>query len=338
MNQKNMEVYIIKSMALVSVVSAHCYNVHAGPDGFPMYCSLLLRNIGTVGVLCFFIVSGYLYHPEKYTARQLVNKKAKTVLLPWFLAGLCSVILRNYKPAIAVLYILGYRSMLYFLPLLILCFLVFYFPIMRKRTVCIAMIIVTLASTIWFYDLLYRVLLVPLGIDPEVWRGYLNPLNWLGYFALGVLAQNEMKYWRKYLYSPVTGMIAGTVFVTALAYQLIIGSPGSYFYGGGCFAVRMSGVVLTFSMARIIRNRIENQHEVISKAFTEVGKDSYSIYLWHFLINRIIVFLFNFPILIHLVLLRPIIIIAIATGVALLLRKLSQHKNGETILLILGLR
>ena len=338
MNQKNIEIYIIKSMAIISVVSAHCYALPVGQNGFPWYCALLLRNFGTVGVVCFFIIAGYLYHPEKYTAKQLIIKKGKTIVIPWFVAGLCSVILRNYRVSVAIPFIFGYRSMLYYLPMLMICFLVFYLPLMRKRIVCIAMILVTFVSTVWFHDLFFQVLLNPLGIDPEEWRGYLNPLNWLGYFALGMLAQTDLKCWRKYLYSRVTGILAGIVFVMALAYQLKVGSPGSYFYGGGCLSVRLSGVILMFYIARTVRNKTENQNGLLTKTFVEIGKDCYSIYLWHFLLNRMIVVLFSLPVLIHFVLLRPVIIVAIATGVDALIRKLGKFKYGETLLHVLGLR
>lgn len=313
MNQK-LEIYIIKSLAILSVVSAHCYMLPLGQKGFSQYCALLMRNFGTVGVLCFFIMAGYLYHPEKYSARQLIINKIKTIVLPWFVAGCCAVIINGYKPFIAIPYILGYRSMLYYLPMLIVCFIIFYFSIMRQKYICIGMIIVTFASTIWFYDLFYQVLLTPFGIDPEEWRGYLNPLNWLGYFALGVVAQTEIKRWKKYLYNRLTGILTSVVFVITIVYQLTIGSPGSYFYGGGCLLIRVSGTILMFFAANLFAKKIENRDSFIAKWFTEIGKDSYSIYLWHSLIVHYIVVLFNYSILINCVIMRPFVIVNIVAG------------------------
>ena len=338
LNQKTLEIYIIKSLAILSVVSAHCYVLPHGQNGFPQYCALFLRNFGTVGVLCFFIMAGYLYHPEKYTARQLIITKAKTVVLPWVVAGLCTIIVNGYKPFIAITFILGYRSMLYFLPMLMICFLFFYIPIMRRKHICIAMIIVTLASTTWFYDIFYQVLLSPFGIDPEEWRGYLNPLNWLGYFAFGVLTQTEIKCWRKYLYNRWTGMIACVVFILSSAYQLTIGSSGSYFYGGGCLLIRVSGVILILFAANLITRKTDKRKGFITKAFIEIGKDSYSIYLWHSLSIYYVVVLFNSPILINCVIMRPLVIVSVVAGVDMMIRKISKYKHSKFLLTVFGLR
>ena len=337
-NQNRIEIYIIKSMAILSVVSAHCYKLPIDQNGFPMYCALLLRNFGVLGALCFFIISGYLYHPEKYTAKQMIIHKGKTIMLPWFVAGLCAVVLKKHDFVRSIQYILGYKSMLYFLPMLIVCFVFFYFPMMRKKNICIALILVTFVSTIWFDDFLYQLFLLPFGFNPEEWTGYLNPLNWIGYFALGVLGQTEINCWRKFLYSRATAILVSFVFIATLVYQLIMESPGSYFYGGGCLLVRTSGVILMLSWANLIGRKIENSHDVLTKTFTEIGKDSYSIYLWHFLPLHFIIALFNLPILINWVIIRPFVTVTIVAGGDILLRRISKYNNGKTLLQVFGVR
>ena len=72
---------LLKGLAIFSVICAHCYTIPANTTGFGLACSLLIHNIGTLGVLCFFVVSGYLYNCENITRFWI--KKAKWICLPW---------------------------------------------------------------------------------------------------------------------------------------------------------------------------------------------------------------------------------------------------------------
>ena len=65
MKKKNETIYYIKGLAILSVICAHCNSVLNHEAEFVNKCSLILQNIGTLGVICFFVISGMLFHYRK---------------------------------------------------------------------------------------------------------------------------------------------------------------------------------------------------------------------------------------------------------------------------------
>lgn len=55
------ELYIIKAFAIFSVICAHCNAIGNNSGTVALKMSILLQNIGTIGVGCFFCCFWYSF-------------------------------------------------------------------------------------------------------------------------------------------------------------------------------------------------------------------------------------------------------------------------------------
>jgi Predicted acyltransferases len=336
--KKNNEIFLIKALSVVSVVSAHCHTVPDGQGGFAWYSSLVLRNIGTTGVLCFFIVAGYLYHPEKYPLDDLIKKKAKTIVIPWFFTYFVFFYLvKHWRLTSVIKRMLGIESCMYYLTMLMFCYILFYSKTIRKKSICFALLISTVFSTIFFYDLPYRLRFLPMAYHSDDWIGYLNPINWIGYFAIGILAQTEFEKIKPWLYHRITLPLSFFIYACSIGYHLIIGLPATYFHGGVDFLIRLSGTTMVFCLAhRIEKNSYKPT--IIQRTMVEVGKDSFSVYLLHLFALTLIEKVMNQPAALYFVLLRPFVIIAIIVTGDIMIRKIKYSSVRHIAFTLLGIR
>lgn len=162
-------------IAIIAVVSAHI-NISEYPI---LNCAY--GNIGICGVAAFLIISGYYY--KKYSFRTFLHKKMYSIVIPWIFLGTVVYIfaaLVNRNPISIVqwlLWIVGYKTYLYYVVIILLCYVVFYlscpaFDIMAVCTTCI--------SLCFTQSGLLEPYLHFLGIT-----NYLNVFNWVGFFAIG---------------------------------------------------------------------------------------------------------------------------------------------------------
>ena len=117
---------VARVFALISIVAAHI--------GFTEGTSYLLNKsysvIASIGVIAFLFMSAYYYNPKKSGAllSGVLKKKIITIGIPWLFLGtltyLYNAILSGNLNAIEwVKWILGYKTYLYFLTVLFLCFI-----------------------------------------------------------------------------------------------------------------------------------------------------------------------------------------------------------------------
>ena len=203
------------AMAILSIVSAH----------ITIRSSEMLANlyaaIGSIGVVLLLIKAGYYF--KSYPFAVLVKKKFVSVILPWAILGslvfVVNTILTSgiFNIVDLLLWLVGYKTYLYFVIVLLLCFLLFY----KNNTV-------TLISAIAINAI--SLVLTACGVmDPIIEAlhitNYLNILNWIGFFAIGILLSrvNEEKL---YSFIKSTRLIwigislAGTVFITLSGYRV----------------------------------------------------------------------------------------------------------------------
>ena len=191
MIKRNETIDYIKGIAIISVISAHCNTVLDTTDQFAVLSSLLLQNIGTLGVICFFVISGILFHHPGKNIGRFFKKKVTNIVIPWLISG-TFVYLYVYlrKPPITlggwINFILGNGSYCYYLTVLMMLYIIFTLvSFMHNNRVLFVCEGITVISTIWFYNIG--------DMNP-----YLNILNWIGYFALGVqISRNHEKYGKK---------------------------------------------------------------------------------------------------------------------------------------------
>lgn len=249
--------------ALFSIVSAHLLF----PDTLEY---TILNRFGTIGVVMFLIMSGYFFIPEKFsTIGALLRKKFITVCVPWFCLGTLTwcykaILTPSYRTISQYInWILGNGSYLYYMPVLMLCFLLMY----KAPKVCkyIFILLNVLSVVLTAVGALAPGLKL-LGINSN-----LNFFNWIGFFALGMLLQeiNEEKlagFFTKYRFYVMAAF--AVVFPVIVASQKI---PAGYF-SFVAIPYELLGAAAFFSLSTFSLNK---------PVFKLLSKYSFSIYLLH---------------------------------------------------------
>lgn len=207
----------MKAMAIMSVAAAHC-----------VYSNDALQRvtdiIGVIGVIVFLIISGVLFNKEE-AIKVFLGKKFKRLIIPWLLYGLLTYAInlviakKSFRIEMLFKWIIGYKTWLYYVPILLICMIIV--KVIKKDMIIWVLILATIVS-IWLTSEGY---LSFLSITP-----YQNPLNWIGFFCLGVLLQKTsikrkvpVVYGKKYYF--VFGCISG---VLVLAFILYYGYTKHY--------------------------------------------------------------------------------------------------------------
>lgn len=191
LREKNISrcVWCAKAVAILTVIIAHSNFQNVRPG----WLVILFQRIGSMGVPVFLLLSAYYYRPTKYASLQELLKSRKSTFVPWMiLAGACYLwsYLRMGKEInvqSCLQFVLGYNSLFYFLSVLILLQVLFYFfryvSIRKTAGVCIVLSIISteLAAFGITDDIIARV-----GLT-----NYLNIINWVGFFAMGLYLQTK---------------------------------------------------------------------------------------------------------------------------------------------------
>ena len=302
---RNETIDYIKGLAIISVISAHCNAVLGTTNRLAVMSSLLLQNIGTLGVICFFVISGMLFHHPGKDVRQFFDKKIRNIIIPWFISATC-VYLYVYlrKPPITLKgclnFVLGNGSYCYYLTVLMVLYALFtLLPFMRKNSVLLICEGITVVSTVWFYSIG--------GVNP-----YLNIFNWIGYFALGVQISENQEIWKKIKkYASTKSLtlvtISGGGYMLLLLHQLYHQKGGGYWNGINVVDCWIGAITMV-----LIAIRIENAKDnVIKRIVHQAGVVSFGIYIWHMPIAGIVVKVFQYGTLLNFVAIRPVVILMI---------------------------
>lgn len=207
MEKSNLNVVfsIARFFAIFSIASAH--TTISGP----YWAVNLLSALGSVGVIVFIILSGYFYRPEKYkNIGTFYKSKLKSIVIPWIVMGtlvfLFSAIVNGTGIGAVkwAQWIIGYKTYLYYLTVLMICYLIFW---KKSKAVMHISAVLTVAS----------VLLTASGVlDGVIKRlyltNYLNIFNWIGYFAIGYYIQ-DIKPEKIYDFIRKTRVISAVLFI-----------------------------------------------------------------------------------------------------------------------------
>ena len=305
---------------LISIVAAHLY--------FPgTFSTIVLFRLGTIGVVGFLVMAGYFYRPSKFGSFfNLLKKKAITLILPWFVMGMLTwgynALLNPYRRSAIELvkWVLGNGTFLYYMPVLVFCFIIFY----KNNTATLSVAIVVNVTS---------VLLTAAGITKPLTEmlhitNFLNPLNWIGFFAAGMLLQriNEEKllsFFEKYRFLFITAF--AICYVLALMFEEIRLDYFSYL----AIPYEVVGVLAVFAVSTFVITD--------KKFFSYLSSSSFTIYLIHMIFIGVLDgYLAKVAIL---RLLSPFVIIALAFGFLMLGLYISRKIKLEKIYcLITGLR
>lgn len=279
--------FILKAMAIFSVICAHC------PYDTDSVLSCVLNNLGVIGVPIFFFLSGFFYRTKKYDFKELLIKKLKTLILPWFFCGIVVylyVAVRKGGDLLAMAnFLIGNGSFLYYMPVVFLFYVIFYFIKDNRGLI----IIMALVSLIW---MVVQGVYSPLV---DFVYPYLNPLNWMLYFSFGIYVQYYANVEKAILliekFKWVLIAAGGVTFILLAAINYKLSYWNILFPAVECICFLG---MLALSFEKWMGNKL----------ILDIGKESFAIYLLHMPIVGITNLL-----LVHYVIycIRPFFILAI---------------------------
>lgn len=291
-NQRNY-IYAVKFFAILSVICAHTAHVSKQNSMENIVAGNILSSLGSIGVPIFFIISGFLFAKGDSPFVIFFKKRITTILIPWMATGTvvyCYVAIR--KNGINVVdwlnFLAGNKSYLYFLPMLLACYLIFFF-INQNPVRLIIVMLVSLAS----------ILLTTCNEISQL-NPYINPLNWFFYFGVGYLLFLFGKMSALTAFAKKTINLWALVFLVCL---LVCSKNSSIGYWTKEYLVfELIAVICIFGICSYPR-------VYKSKAINRIGQDSFSIYLLHMPFAGIVAHVFSQVDLAMLTLIRPFIVL-----------------------------
>ncbi len=249
---------------LISIVSAHL--------SFPgTFSQTVLARFSLVGVVGFLVMAGYFYKPAKFGSFVgLLKKKAISIGLPWIVFGFLTwlynaILVPERRNLVALLkWIFGNGSFLYYMTVIVICFIVFYRY--NKFTLCGA-ILINIASVIFTATGLLKPIIDVLHISD-----FLNVFNWVGFFAAGMLLQqiDEHRLLAFLVKYRILFIIAfGVCFVVSIIFKDVSFTYFSYL----AIPFELIGVWAFFSLSTFQLTNI--------KLFSNLSDASFTIYLVH---------------------------------------------------------
>lgn len=290
---------ILRTLALTSVVSAHTSSVIL-EDKITVFCSNFLSAYGSIGVIAFFILSGYLFELQNKSLIFFWKSKI-AMLIPWLLCGTMNYLYTALrKDGVSIIgwtsallvhshyYYMSVLFILYGLHQLLKC-------LFQNRTAF--HVILAVLSVISIVLTQYGIIRV---------YPYINFMNWAVYFSVGcILAHKNLifLYRGSNLNAGAYGVIIALILI---GYNICFQRPLSYWSPISTAVI----LILTYMMWNATWN-IQKCRRV-KNYFMLVGKYSFSIYLVHMPFAGVITNLTNsLPYSGGLVFVRPILVVGI---------------------------
>lgn len=312
-------IYIMKGLAIFSVVCAHVAPVPDGANTWNRIASDYLSYIGTMGVPVFFLLSGYLFGKNKKNLRDFWKGKVKSIFIPWFF---CETLLWFYvvlrKGGITLkawaLFMIGYKHTTYYLTMLIVMYLLFW-RIKRdwELAVLISVSLLSVICTGWDFGMSII----------NKWFGvfYLNPLNWICFFAVGLLISRRNCL--IYIADKLRKVAPFFLFLSVLYFVIVKGTgKGFAYFSQYALIAHIINISLIFGISK---NILDNPGHAKELAIYS-GKISFSIYLLHQFIAGILVRMANYCDVFLITLMRPIIAFILVSALIYFLLKVVKKR------------
>lgn len=251
--------YAYKAMAILFVVMMHCiYSTRP--------VSRVAGALGILGVPIFFFTSGFFFDRQE-TTKVFWKKKMRSVVIPWILYGillyLFACALNNFsKVELPFLnWIFGYGSWLYFVPVLIQCFILFRICDNKWFDVVVFLLFI-----------LSNVLCVCGILKDQSWcTQYQMVLNWCGFFQLGMYARKHILAVMKLLNkNPVRAAAVGLWILSAIYY---FNSNHVGYWSPVALVHELLGIVAFFVIADTCLKKVN--------LLVDIGKNTYVIFFLH---------------------------------------------------------
>lgn len=265
LSQKDsMALYFVKTMAILASVAAHVsiMDLSAPVNAF---FTRMWDMVSCISVGGFLIVGGILYTREPGDSRSFWTRKAKTMILPWLFCGLLTYGYRAlYEPSSLlglVYWLIGKGTWLYYVTMH-LFMLVLFKPIYKHVPALWACVAVTVVQILWKTR--------GGGVPSPFGSDYLNPLHWVGFFALGILLRRQGLRLKKWF---LWGCVVVLAVTSVIVYRRWI---YDYFH-----ILNMAFSVSAFFVLLALGRRFADSR--LRGLFREIGASTYCIYLLHML-------------------------------------------------------
>lgn len=316
--ETNAVLNVARFFAIISVIMAHSRNVSYD------YLSIFTERIGAVGVITFLIISGYYYNVEKYGRLLFFKNKIKTIVVPWVFTGtLLYLIGLKFNFIDWFLWIIGYKTYLYYLSILLCCYFIFSF--FKSVQFLYFSVIITLVS----------LLLTSFGIIDSFWKicfpnfifyNYFNIFNWIGFFAIGILLKHKMEL----LIETVTSkwLLLFCSYICFVVVSVYVEPKNGGYFSSLAFFTELFGfiVILALSTRKIFHK----------ETIFRISELSFAIYLTQFLVFPFRKFFFNHPIMEFI---NPLVLLSLITFFLIIGAHIANYlKLNNVYELLLGIR
>lgn len=264
-----MTLQAVRSIAVLSIVTAHIEFY-----GLPIYLHAVFRRFASIGVVAFMIISAYYYNPEKYRVSSFIRKKLISVVLPWLLLGTV-VYIGSYIKSIGGIsisgwlqWLFGYGTYLWYMPVLLLCYLLFY-RLHNNNAFCWICVAASFVTT----------QLAAFGIT-DAWMdalhitNYLFVPNWMGVFAAGCLLRKHNGLQKILAFRRWTGAYL-VIYLACVTIGSVVEPMASGYFSHFGLLLEFAAFPLLLVLGDALRGLALAQR---------VGRYSYTIYLLHLLL------------------------------------------------------
>ncbi|MCC8139954.1 MAG: acyltransferase [Lachnospiraceae bacterium] len=273
LQRESQQIYIMKALAVYSIIAAHCkLPMMENYSGSLSVMLTATKYFGEIGVPVFLVLSGRLFDRNRRFPDFLRNK-CKKIVLPWMC---CSLLVWIYMFIQGDFYdllrwLLGIGNVYWYMPVLCLYFVVFY--VLHNVNLRGGVFIVSIIYHVVVYDLC-AVNIV--AAENCVILG--NFLKHMPFFLMGLLINdfNLKGHIYRILNSHIAMVITCLVLIITAGYNHI--KFGDINYDSPLFLVFSSAGII---MIAWISLKIQSNSGYIKNAFATIGKESYFIYLLH---------------------------------------------------------
>lgn len=174
--------YVLRGLAIISVAYAHSLTLSTP------YLQRIGAILGLAGVPLFLVLSGLWFKESSW--RQLIDKLIRDIGMPWLIWGTFGYIISLFLGAVKcgvlsyVAFICGHGTWLYYLLVYVVIRLIF--NKLNRGGYLLAFILISLVSSVLSYY--NQVYCNTVGQFITPWQ---NPLNWLGFFAIGIIIKRH---------------------------------------------------------------------------------------------------------------------------------------------------
>ena len=323
--------FAFKGLAICAIVGAHI--VRPSNLGNLAENVYLWRCTIAQSALLFFFASGFFYKRTRGDSRSFWSKKFKTIVVPWLIAAAITFLYftiknRDFSSDIVERFFkwtIGVGTYFYFMTVLVCSFV--YFKIVTGAPNLWMTFALTIASLISM-----RLGIVP---APNPAAFFLNPFNFFGFFALGILARRSQRLALLEKKRPI---------LYAFGILLFIASGCARFYVNDFDdeAVRQCGFLSYFiapaGVGLIITLCALSDLLRRSRLLRDIGKKSFVIYLYHMpiagIVGRLLIRQNNALAIIA----APILVTFITYAALVLFEKVMKKIGRDSVLTYVGLR